>query len=112
LDRPLKTSREVGPHAREQKDGGAELIGQSFGRLQKDVEMMRELLSIESRQRNVLKRANLFASIEDAIKRNYFDDVEDAVAYARRKSGLAQKDEESMTFEQRKAIWLEACNDT
>jgi len=75
-------------------------------------EMMRELLSIESRQRNVLKRANLFASIEDAIKRNYFDDVEDAVAYARRKSGLAEKDEESMAFEQRKAIWLEACNDT
>jgi len=75
-------------------------------------EMMRELLSIESRQRNVLKRVNLFASIEDAIKRNYFDDVEDAVSYARRKSGLAQNDEEPMAFEQRKAIWLEACNDT
>ena len=51
-------------------------------------EMIRELLSIENSQKNALKRARLFSSLEKAIRRSFYDDKDDAVAHARHKQQL------------------------
>ena len=74
-------------------------------------EMVRELLSIESRQRNVLRRSNLFTSLEETIKRHYYESQDDAVAYAQRKLDLHSGEGEPAVPEERKTLWLEMSND-
>lgn len=70
-------------------------------------EMVRELLSIESKQRNVLKRSNLFSSLEGTIKRHFFEDQEDAVSFAQRRAGAAAETEEAPRAGNGKGpIWL------
>lgn len=45
--------------------------------------LARELLSVEKRHRPMLRRAGLFKAIEDAFRRNFYDDEADALARAR-----------------------------
>lgn len=47
-------------------------------------EVARALLDIERRFRHKLKRAGLFAELEDAIKKGFYKDKEDATEWARR----------------------------
>jgi len=46
-------------------------------------EMTRELLDLEQQHRTMLRRAGLLDALEDAIRRSFFDDEEDATAHAR-----------------------------
>lgn len=46
-------------------------------------QLMRELLSIEKRYKSMLRRAGLFDAIEQAFRRNFYDNEEDAVTWAR-----------------------------
>lgn len=46
-------------------------------------QLIRELLSIEKRYKSMLRRAGLFAAIEQAFHRNFYDNEEDAVTRAR-----------------------------
>lgn len=46
-------------------------------------EMARELLDLEQQHRTMLRRAGLLDALEDAIRRSFFDDEEDATAHAR-----------------------------
>jgi len=45
-------------------------------------EMVRELLDVERRHRSKVRRAGLFDSIEKTISRAFYEDADDAVAYA------------------------------
>lgn len=45
-------------------------------------EMIRELINIEWNYRTMLRRAGLYESMETAIKRSYYENEEDAVAFA------------------------------
>ena len=54
-------------------------------------EMMRELLSIEKKQKNALRRAKLFTKLESAIRRNFYDNEADAIAHAKLKSGVSEE---------------------
>jgi DNA sulfur modification protein DndC len=52
-------------------------------------ELVRELLDIEQRQRAQVRRAGLFESLDKALRRGFYDDIEDATERARkRKSAL------------------------
>lgn len=56
-------------------------------------EMTRELLDIEQRYRSQARRAGLFDSLEGAIRRNFYDDENDATLRAqRRKAALERPD--------------------
>lgn len=48
-------------------------------------ELIRELLEVERNYRGMAKRANLFSRIEDAFRRSFYEDVDDATARARRR---------------------------
>jgi DNA sulfur modification protein DndC len=48
-------------------------------------EMLRELLHVEQRYRTAARRSGLYEAIEDAIRRSFYDDEEDAIARARRR---------------------------
>lgn len=48
-------------------------------------ELVRELLSTERRHRNMLRRAGIFDAFEQAFKRNFFSNEEDAVDRARKR---------------------------
>jgi DNA sulfur modification protein DndC len=56
-----------------------EVCGQDELRFQ----MARELLDIERRHRSMVKRAGLFDALEQAIKRSFYTDAEDAERYAK-----------------------------
>lgn len=57
-------------------------------------ELIRELLDIEQRYRSQARRAGLFDSLEGAIRRNFYDDEEDALLRAqRRKAAMERSDE-------------------
>jgi DNA sulfur modification protein DndC len=47
-------------------------------------QLTRELLDVERKFRTMARRAGLFEAMEQAIKRNFYTDADDAVAYARR----------------------------
>jgi DNA sulfur modification protein DndC len=46
-------------------------------------QLLRELLHVEQRYRTAARRAGLYESLEDALKRSFYDDEEDAVRRAR-----------------------------
>jgi DNA sulfur modification protein DndC len=56
-------------------------------------ELSRELLDVERRFRTMTRRAGLFDALEQAFRRGYFDDAEDAVDHARRQRGDGEVDE-------------------
>ena len=53
-------------------------------------EMIRELLSIETKSKNVLRRKNIYADLKKAIERNFYHDEADAVGFARNKEQLRE----------------------
>jgi DNA sulfur modification protein DndC len=50
-------------------------------------QLTRELLDVERQFRTMTRRAGLFDALESGFRRAYFDDEEDAVSFARRRSG-------------------------
>ncbi len=57
-------------------------------------ELVRELLDVEQRYRSQSRRAGLFDSLEGAIRRNFYDDEDDALLRAqRRKAAMERSDE-------------------
>ncbi len=74
-------------------------------------EMVRELLSVESKQRNVLRRANLFSALEGTIKRHFFEDQADAVAFAGRRVGPSAEADAQAADAGKGAIWLKRDGD-
>jgi DNA sulfur modification protein DndC len=46
-------------------------------------QMIRDLLAVEHRHRSQVRRAGLFAELEQAIRRGFYDGEDDAVEYAR-----------------------------
>ncbi|RIT29561.1 DNA phosphorothioation system sulfurtransferase DndC [Mycobacteroides abscessus] len=57
-------------------------------------ELVRELLDVEQRYRSQARRAGLFDVLEDAIRRNFYDDADDATRHAqRRKTAMDRTDE-------------------
>jgi DNA sulfur modification protein DndC len=65
-----------------------ELLAEICGEDQLHFETVRNLLDIERRHRNQLRRAGLFPALEKAIVRGFYEDEEDAVAYAHRRRDL------------------------
>jgi DNA sulfur modification protein DndC len=56
-------------------------------------ELVRELLDVEQRYRSQARRSGLFDSLEGAIRRNFYDDEDDALLRAqRRKSAMERGD--------------------
>ena len=49
-------------------------------------EMVRELVDVERQMRTKSRRAGLFTALEDAFRRGYFENEEDALAMARRRA--------------------------
>lgn len=58
-------------------------------------EMTRELLDIEQRYRSQTRRAGLFDSLENAIRRNFYDDENDATARAHRRKAASERPDTS-----------------
>jgi DNA sulfur modification protein DndC len=57
-------------------------------------ELVRELLDVEQRYRSQSRRAGLFESLEGAIRRNFYDDEDDALLRAqRRKAAMERSDD-------------------
>lgn len=63
-----------------------ELLKEICGADSLQYEMLRELLSVEYQHKNALKRHKLFSSIENAIRRSFYDDQDDATTHAKRKA--------------------------
>ncbi len=60
-------------------------------------ELTRELLSVEKRHKSMLRRAGLFEAIEEALKRGFYDNEEDAVSRARqRRDALGEAQERAL----------------
>ncbi len=53
-------------------------------------EMLREFLAVESRHKTSLRRAGIFKSLEQAIKRNFYTDENDAVSWASEREVVRQ----------------------
>ena len=63
-----------------------EVLAEICGADRLHYELIRELLSIEHRQRHRGRRAGLFEELERAFRRSFYDSVEDAVAMAKRQA--------------------------
>jgi DNA sulfur modification protein DndC len=61
----------------------------SGGRLH--FELIRELLDVELRYRSMARRAGLFVALEQAFRRNFYDDEQDATEFARRRRDELQR---------------------
>ncbi|MEU8076024.1 DNA phosphorothioation system sulfurtransferase DndC [Catellatospora citrea] len=71
-----------------------ELLAEICGDDRLHFETVRELLDVERRHRNQLRRAGLFPALEKALTKGFYRDQDDAVAYARRQRDLAKEAEE------------------
>ncbi len=68
-------------------------------------ELLRELLSIATKRKISLRRKNVFAELEAAIKKHYYSDYEDAVDQARiRSKGTAAQSDNDAASEN--TIWI------
>ncbi|MBS2965626.1 DNA phosphorothioation system sulfurtransferase DndC [Actinocrinis puniceicyclus] len=65
-----------------------ELLAEICGEDRLHFETVRNLLDIERRHRNQLRRAKLFPDLEKAITRGFYADEDDAIAYAHRRRDL------------------------
>jgi DNA sulfur modification protein DndC len=57
-------------------------------------QMLRELLHVEQRYRTAARRAGLYEALDDAIRRSFYDDEQDAVSRARRHHQALQESTE------------------
>lgn len=106
------------PYPGSQLDDGApfknremDVLKSICGNEQLHYEMVRELLSIERGQRNMLKRKRMIESLEGTIKRHFFADQEDAVALAKRKQDLFDEVNEQSRPEAHQTHWMEPAGD-
>jgi DNA sulfur modification protein DndC len=51
-------------------------------------QLTRELLDVSRRYRSMARRARLFEDLEGAFRRSFYEDAEDATAFARARQGL------------------------
>lgn len=79
---PYPTPLESSPWGPEEFESLREVCGQDND-LQ--YQMVRELLHVEQRYRTASRRAGLYEALEDAIRRSFYDNEEDAVERARRR---------------------------
>lgn len=56
-------------------------------------QLTRELLDVERQFRTMTRRSGLFDAIEAAFRRTFFDDADDAIAFARRRAGEETRDD-------------------
>jgi DNA sulfur modification protein DndC len=56
-------------------------------------QMLRELLHVEQRYRTAARRAGLYEALDDAIRRSFYEDEQDAVERARRRQQALSADE-------------------
>lgn len=62
-------------------------------------EMTRELLDIEQRYRSQTRRAGLFDSLEGAIRRNFYDDENDATLRAQQRKAASERPDTSGDYD-------------
>lgn len=71
-------------------------------------QLTRELLDVERKFRTMARRAGLFEAMEQAIRRNFYTDVDDAVAYARKNQDpLTRLDDPDTTDDDVSVVALE-----
>lgn len=70
-------------------------------------EMIREMISIEMRQKNALKRTNLFNSLEKAIRRNFYKDAGEAEELAKLKQNVLSGGN-GQSGQMHKTVWMTA----
>ena len=58
-------------------------------------QLVRELLSIERKHRAMVKRSGIFKELEDAVRRGFFDNEEDALAHAQSRARAKKGEYES-----------------
>lgn len=74
-----------------------DLLAELCGEDRLHFETVRELIDIERRHRNQLRRAGLFPALETALARGAYTDEEDAVTHARRRRDLTNPDATAIT---------------
>ncbi|MEU9194985.1 DNA phosphorothioation system sulfurtransferase DndC [Streptomyces hundungensis] len=62
--------------------------------------MVRELLSVERKYRTMTRRAGLFQALEEAVKKGYYEDHDDALAFAQRKKQWRDDVTQHITFDE------------
>ncbi|MFE5257687.1 DNA phosphorothioation system sulfurtransferase DndC [Streptomyces coelicoflavus] len=63
-------------------------------------DMVRELLSVERKYRTMTRRAGLFQALEEAVKKGYYEDHDDALAFAQRKKQWRDDVAQHLTFDE------------
>lgn len=63
-------------------------------------QLTRELLDVERQHRTMTRRAGLFDAMDGAFRRAFFDDRDDAVAFARRRAGEPDETEDFASFDE------------
>ena len=72
-----------------------EVLGAICGDDRLHYELVRELLDVEQRHRNMARRAGLFEAIDRAFDRSSYDDEHDALSRARRRRDAIEHAKES-----------------
>ncbi|NJP96639.1 DNA phosphorothioation system sulfurtransferase DndC [Nonomuraea sp. FMUSA5-5] len=67
-----------------------ELLAEICGEDRLHFETVRELLDVERRHRNQIRRAGLFPALEKALVKGFYRDQDDAVTYARRQKAARE----------------------
>jgi len=67
-----------------------ELLAEICGNDRLQFETVRELLDVERRHRNQVRRAGLFTALENALVKGFYRDQDDAVDYARRQKATRE----------------------
>lgn len=57
-------------------------------------ELIRELLDVEHRYRSMARRAGLYEALDQAFRRNFYDDEQDATEFARRRDEMRRARDE------------------
>ncbi|MEU9761233.1 DNA phosphorothioation system sulfurtransferase DndC [Streptomyces sp. NPDC047987] len=63
-------------------------------------DMVRELLSVERKYRTMTRRSGLFQALEGAVQKGFYEDRDDAVAFAQRKKKWREEVETNPTFDE------------
>ncbi|MFE6763175.1 DNA phosphorothioation system sulfurtransferase DndC [Streptomyces sp. NPDC057689] len=63
-------------------------------------DMVRELLSVERKYRTMSRRSGLFQALESAVQKGFYEDRDDAFAFAQRKKQWRKDAETTLTFDE------------
>ncbi|WP_438291210.1 DNA phosphorothioation system sulfurtransferase DndC [Streptomyces sp. HUAS TT7] len=67
-------------------------------------DMVRELLSVERKYRTMSRRSGLFQALESAVQKGFYEDRDDAFAFAQRKKQWRKDAETNPTFDEETGI--------